>query len=162
MDHHKRHTPLSIIIILFAIILGAIYLVKEDNSLPKPTENPTTKPPVTMLPAYKCGMTTNTPLPGSTVSFPLVIGGVINNSAATDGCTWVLFEGQGGTVSISDGINTYPTMPVMIAGNWMTSGPVAFSATFTPANPIPSGTPLTITFNEENPSGEGTSDSFSY
>jgi hypothetical protein len=163
MDHHKHHTPLSIIIILFAIILGAIYLVKEDgvSEKPKVTTNDTQNP-VVVQPTYKCGMTVNGPLVNSTVAFPLVVTGIINNSTANDGCTWVLFEGQGGTVTLSSGATTYAVVPTMIAGDWMTNGPVAFSATLSPQSPIPSGAPLTLTFSEENPSGEGISDTFSY
>ena len=164
MENHKRHNPLNIIIILFVIIFATIFLVKGDNS-PTKNEQPTNVPEnevATPNPAYKCGLTVTAPLQNNVVSFPLTVSGVVNNQAATDSCTWVLFEGQAGTVSISNGATTYATVPVTLLGDWMTSGPVNFSATLTPVVSIPSGAPLTITFNEENPSDEAVSDTLSF
>ena len=35
---------------------------------------------------------------------------------------------------------------------WMFTGPVNFSGTLSPANPVPAGTLLTLVINEEDPS----------
>lgn len=158
---HKKTTPTAIIILAIAILLGAIYIIRDNRSEPAPVDN-TDHTPVTEAPYYKCGMTVNAPLPNSTVAFPLNVSGIINNLGATDNCTWTLFEGQGGMVTISNGPTTYATAPVMIAGDWMSTLPVNFSASLIPGSPIPSGTPLTITFAEEDPSGQGLGTTFSY
>jgi hypothetical protein len=164
MEKNKHHTPFGIIIILFVIIVAAIFLVKGDAGKTPPLTNntPINSTPIFQPAPYKCGMTVTAPLPNMAVAFPLNVSGVVHNDAATDGCTWIQFEGQAGTVSISNGATTYALTPVMLMGDWMTSGPVNFTAVLSPMTIIPSGTPLTITFTEENPSGEGIIDSFSY
>ncbi len=160
---HKHHGPISVIIILFVIIISTAFIIKgEGNGNSNENKPGNNNPPIAITPAYKCGLTANTPLPNSTVAFPLSISGVIDNAAATDSCTWVLFEGYGGMVSISDGVNTYASGPVLIAGDWMNNLPHNFSATLSPVASIPSGTPLTITFTEEDPSGQGLIDVLSY
>lgn len=163
MMPNKHHTPLKIIFLLFAIILGAIFLVTKGDGVKAPIDNGNNNPPVVAQKAYKCGLTVDTPLPGSTVSFPLTITGTIHNAVATDNCTWTLFEGQAGTVSAAlNNIMDVGFTPIVLSGDWMTSGPVPFSITFIPASPIATGTPVTLTFVEENPSGEGSPDALIY
>ncbi len=162
---HKNHAPVSFGIVFLVIIATAILLVKiDDNRKPINIKENTNNNGnlVASNPIYKCGLTISSPLSNSPVSFPLSLSGAVNNQASTDGCTWVLFEGQGGVVSVSDGVTTYATAPVSMVGDWMTNGPVNFNAILSPSVTIPSGTPLTITFSEENPSGEGVNDSISF
>lgn len=160
---NKSNTHFIVIIILIVVIAIAVFFSKKgkDNLYLNENLNYDNNVAVEEF-AYKCGLTVNSPAVGDTVSFPLVLTGVVNNQASTDGCTWILFEGQGGMVSVGNGNAIYAQAPVMMQGDWMTTGPVNFSAVLAPNVGIPTGTPLTITFSEENPSGEGTSDTLSF
>jgi hypothetical protein len=166
MEDNKRQTPLTIIMILFAIMIAAIFLVKGDGTQNNPTETDTTNdtqnPPVVVAPKYMCGMTVTSPLAGSTVSFPLTVNGGIDNLAATDNCTWIMFEGMAGTVTISDMSGPQATVGLAVVGDWTGNVPVTFTGILNPPVVFLPGTPLTLTFNEEDPSGEGLGQTFSY
>jgi hypothetical protein len=59
--------------------------------------------------------------------------------------------------------NTLALVPFMTTTtDWMTDGPVPFSATLTPATPIATGTVLTLAVTEEDPSGMNTPDTLSF
>ncbi len=151
--------------ILFAIMIAAIFLVKGDGTQNNPTDTngiDTQNPPVVIAPKYKCGMTVTSPLEGSTVSFPLPVQGGINNPAATDNCTWIMFEGMAGTVTISDMAGPQATVGLAVIGDWTGNVPVTFTGILNPPVVFAPGTPLTLTFNEEDPSGEGLNQTFSY
>ena len=157
---HKPHNPISIIVILFVILFGTVFLLMHSDKNKLGSNQGDVPIGTTTAPAYKCGLTVTSPLPNSTVSFPLTVTGVINNPAATDGCTWTMFEGQAGNIVLSDQTTFYSVpsgsaTPVSVTGDWMANVPVSFSTTLTPVTTIPSGTQLSITFNEEDPSGQG-------
>ncbi|HRH31308.1 MAG TPA: hypothetical protein PK950_01450 [Candidatus Paceibacterota bacterium] len=156
MEQNKHKTTLSIIVILFVIIIASIFLVKGDgqNNAQQPeNENPTEQTPIAAAPKYMCGMTVTSPLPNSIVTFPLTINGDIDNLAATDGCTWLMFEGLAGTVSISDINGQQAAVGLSVIGDWTGNVPVTFTGVLNPPVSFPSGTPLTLTFTEEDPSG---------
>ena len=165
MEQKKHKTPLSIIVILFVIIIASIFLVKGDstNNAQPENENPSEQTPVSAALKYMCGMTVNSPLANSIVSFPLTVTGGIDNLAATDGCTWVMFEGMAGTVSISDINGQQAAVGLSVIGDWTGNVPVSFTGTLNPPVSFASGTPLTLTFTEEDPSGgENPGSVFSY
>lgn len=160
-SHGKKHAPFAVIIILFGIIFLLAFLLKQNppNGNPPPTHGTVAQK------SYHCGITISNPTPTQAVTFPLTVNAIVNNSAATDGCTWSLFEGQAGTVELKDQNGaTLAKMPMQTPPqtDWMTNGPVPFSAILTPSQAIPSGTPLSLTFSEEDASGMGNSDTFSF
>jgi hypothetical protein len=157
----KKYEPISLIIIVFVIIVATVLLIKETPKVDTGDKKPTGG--IVAQKAYHCGMTVDSPIPSASVSFPLTVTATVHNAAATDGCRWTLFEGQAGTVALNDQAgNTLMLLPFMTtSGDWMTDAPVQFSATIAPATAIPSGTPLTLVFTEEDPSGMNTPDTIS-
>ena len=108
-----------------------------------------------------CGLVVTSPIPKSSVTFPLVIKGVVDNSDREKlGCSWQMFEGQAGTAEIyfKDGNNEWKklgtTVPVPVE-NWM-SVKTFFSVSLNFNNEgigLPTGTPMKVVFTEENASG---------
>ena len=114
--------------------------------------------------AENCGLFVDSPKEGEAVSFPLTLTGRVDNTdAEARGCAWTLFEGQAGTAALSyetkDGWSLpVDTKPVMVTGDWMTTGPVPFTVTLNFNNSteqFPAGYHFKVVFTEENPSGEG-------
>lgn len=161
MENHKRHTPLGIIVVVFVIIFVTIFLVKENPNQPD-QKNDNEQQEVATTPVYRCGMTVVSPLPNSTITFPLTVSGSVNNLAATDGCTWNMFEGYAGSVTVSDAIGAHATIGLTVNGDWTGNVPVTFSGILNPPVVVASGSPLTLTFTEEDPSGENLGTTFSY
>ena len=157
---HKHHSPVFVIVILFVIIFVTMLLLREKTEMTQKESMQGQSAQV--APAYKCGLTATSPVAGATISFPLAIIGGINNLASTDGCTWTMFEGMAGTVSVSTGGTVLATVGLAVVGDWTGNAPVTFSGILNPPNAIASGTALTLTFNEEDPSGQNLGDSLSY
>ena len=160
-----HHTPIGVIVLTFMIIIGTAFLIKDDATDLNKTLNTTdvaTSSQQTQPVPYKCGLTITSPAPGSRVSFPLGVSGKIDNMAATDGCTWNMFEGMAGTVSVSDSSGVHATVGLAVAGDWTGNVPVTFSGVLNPPTTFTSGTILTLTFTEEDPSGQSLGSSFSY
>ena len=110
--------------------------------------------------ASHCGLIIDNPPVGSTVTFPLTINAVVDNTQAQAlGCSWVVFEAQSGTVTVKDGSgNVLAQTFLSTTADWMTTSPTPYTATIASlSNPSYTG-PLTLTFEEENPSGEGIPD----
>jgi hypothetical protein len=146
---------LALAIIIFVILVGGEYLLRKQ-----PVDAPTTtttagttgnqQPP--LVKASKCGLTVNSPLVGSTVTFPLSINATVDNSNTSAACSWTVFEAQAGPIVIKDGAgNTLATSFLATTANWMTTAPTVYTATIASlSNPNYSG-PLNIIFEEENP-----------
>ncbi len=163
--------------ILFAVLLiifiagaaGGVWFFlanRTDNSAKKTSATPT---PVVQSTSY-CGLTIDGPAANSTNAFPLIIHGMVDNNNATAlGCSWTMFEGQAGTAQLyywsQNGSNWQALgnpVPVPVT-NWMSLGPVPFAVTVTFSNGglgLLPGNLMKVTFTEENPSGEGTPDSY--
>lgn len=95
------------------------------------------------------------PVANSTVTFPLTVTAVVDNTQGTT-CTWTVFEAQAGLVELKNGANVVvASAPLMTAANWMVSTPVTYTATLQPS-PLPPAGAYTLVITEENPSGEGT------
>ena len=117
----------------------------------------------------KCGLTVTYPLPGSKISFPLTIKGVIDNSKASKlGCSWNQVQSRGGLVQAFYNLNNNgwmaPGIPVsIITGTGATASTTAFTAqlnVYTTNLGLSSGTPLKITFTELNEINDVNPDSF--
>lgn len=150
------------ILIAIVIVLGA-YTIWQRKAV-APSENnliaTTGGQQQQTTPASHCGLTVNSPLPNTTVSFPLAISATVDNTqAATLGCSWTVFEAQSGTVTVKDiSGNILAQTFLSTTANWMTTNPTFYTTTITSiSNPTYTG-PLTLTFEEENPSGEGVPD----
>ncbi len=100
-------------------------------------------------------ITVQTPASNSTISFPLTVTAVVDNTQGTT-CTWTVFEAQAGLVELKNNANVVVvSVPLMTAANWMTATPVTYTATLQPS-PVPPPGPYALVITEENPSGEGT------
>ena len=104
------------------------------------------------------------------MSFPLTVIGTIDNSNSKNlGCTWQMFEGQAGSAQLyfnynNDGWKPIGTSVPVTVSNW-TSTKTTFVATLNFYNGgigIPNGTPMKITFTEENASGLPPVDTFDF
>ena len=164
MKYNKSFAQILIlVIVLGALAIGGVVYFAGKSSAPKNDNNyfsPTTNnnPPDQQQPLSQsnCGLTINSPVASSSVPFPLVVTGTIdNNNSQSLGCSWTMFEGQAGTAQLYswsgtwNAVGSYIVVPV---SNWMTTGPVSFSITI-PSAGLSSGTQVKINFTEENPSG---------
>lgn len=94
------------------------------------------------------------PTPGTHVTFPITLTGVVDNRTKKD-CTWVLFEGQAGTIEVRDAQGNLVGQGILGAlGDWMADAPVKVEGTVELLKP-PTGPAMTVTITEENPSGVG-------
>ena len=142
------------ILIVIVVALG-VYAINK-NKVVAPTNNDNQQGGGQQVAASHCGMTINSPLPGSTVAFPLTINATVDNTQMTSlGCSWGVFEAQAGGVEVKDGSgNVLATAPVTTTANWMTANATPYSASITAlSNPNYSG-PLTLVFTEDNAEGD--------
>jgi hypothetical protein len=94
------------------------------------------------------------PLPGSTHTFPLMVSVLVENDKNPD-CAWTLFEAQAGLVQLYDRTGAeVGSAPLTTTQNWMTTGPVGFTALIDTAMVVPPGE-ARIVITEEDPSGMG-------
>ncbi len=117
----------------------------------------------------KCGLQITSIEPNATISFPLTIKGLVDNTNSSKlGCSWTMFEGQAGTAKLFYRLSNNwiplqdisPDKPgIIIVDDW-TSLKTNFSVTLHPdiidsavtdSNPALS---LKIVFTAENPSGD--------
>lgn len=100
-------------------------------------------------------VTVNAPVANSTVTFPLTVTVVVDNSNDPS-CNWGVFEAEAGIVKLKNALNVVLSAEVLSTTmNWMTTGPVTFTTVLSPS-PLPPSGPLTLEFVENDPSGEGT------
>jgi len=100
------------------------------------------------------GITITSPSVGDAVTFPLTITGTIHPTENPG--TWIVFEGQAGTVAVQDGSETLSTPAIMtISGEWMNSNQKPFTATIPTLTRTPVGSWGLLMFTDENPSGDG-------
>jgi hypothetical protein len=116
----------------------------------------------------KCGFSVSSPQANSSVTFPLTIKGVVDNSKAQQlGCSWSMFEGAAGGAQLyynyqNQGWKTLNTPRAITVSSWMTTTtPFEFTMPFDNSSiGLPSGTPLKIIFSEDNASGLPPVDSY--
>lgn len=139
------------VVVLVAIILTAR---KQQERVVPPIVYNTPEQPVEVEDTSDCGFTLTSPLAGASVSFPLSVTAIVDNTDAVElGCSWTMFEAQAAFMELKDEDGAVLATGVLDTGEeWMTTGPVNFSGTLSPANPVPAGTLLTLVINEEDPS----------
>jgi hypothetical protein len=146
------------LVLLIIVIIGSVYFINQKKTI-APGQTATTgsnNTPQHQGPSTNCGMTITSPTEGSTVTFPLSIDATVDNTNAQSlGCSWGVFEAQAGNVQVKDPSgNILAQVPLTTTDNWMTTGPVAYTATIASlSNPAYSG-PLTLLFTEDNSSGK--------
>ncbi len=152
----------SILFIAFTLIVIALlgfFIIQHNETIETPpvTTNNNTPPAVTTT--SNCGLSVVSPLPNTTVTFPLMVQAVVDNTQmATLGCSWTVFEAQAGVVKVYDINNIQVGFGILATtGNWMTTSPVNYSATVTLTG-TPATNALTLVFEEEDPSGNGNID----
>lgn len=94
-----------------------------------------------------CGIKIFSPLPGQKVSFPLEVSGYVN------GCNWVPFEGQVGTLEIRDKNKAISRLIILPVDGDNYTLPAYFKVRVTPEFNIESNDGVFI-FHNEDPSGE--------
>lgn len=158
--------------VLTICLLSAGSLLLAGCTLPTTPAPTTTGTVVTgatidsgVAPAFvgSCGLKIYAPALNSTISsnVPVVFSGVIDNTdAQTLGCQWTMFEWQAGNAQLyyKNGNTRWPigVLNIIHVANWMTTGPEPFtvSVVFNNSNAgFQPGTPMKVTFTEENPSG---------
>ncbi len=117
----------------------------------------------------KCGLNLNYPIANTSVKFPLVISGTIDNSNYRElGCAWNVFEGVIGTAQLYYYSNTLGWKAigesVIVNSSGYNNGTFALTSTINFKNNgigLPNTTLMKIVFTEENPSGiANTTDTF--
>lgn len=154
---------IGIIIVLLIIALGAgTYLYYNKAEAPVKPDSTTSIPSEF---ASTCGIIVDAPKNDEAVSFPVTVTGRIDNTnAASAGCSWGMFEGQGGVATLhyetKDGWSLpVDTKPIMV-DEWMTTK-TNFTVTLNfnnATNQFPSGYNFKIILTEDNASGLGVSD----
>jgi hypothetical protein len=161
-NNTNRTGLIGIIVLLLLIVIGAAtYLYYNKAEAPVQPEEENT---VASL-ASSCGITVDSPTPGSAVSFPVTITGRVDNTnAEAAGCRWVMFEGQAGVATLSyetkDGWSLPVDMKPIPVEDWMTTQ-TTFSVTLNFDNTtqqLPAGYNFRITLTEDDPSGMGQAD----
>jgi len=94
-----------------------------------------------------CGIKIFSPLPGQKVSFPIEVSGYVN------GCNWVPFEGQVGTLEIRDKNKALSRLIILPVDGDSYTLPAYFKIKVTPEFNIESNDGVFI-FHNEDPSGE--------
>jgi hypothetical protein len=91
---------------------------------------------------------------------PISVTAVVDNTNMQAlGCSWTVFEAQAGTIELKDGNGTVLGFGLLTTTqDWMTASPVTYTGQVTSNSVFAPGTPLTLVFTEENPSGDGIPD----
>ncbi len=104
-----------------------------------------------------CALHFLSPLPSSTVSKPITIEVIVDNTKE-DCPLWTVFEAQAGTVSLYDKYDKLLTTTILTTtSDWMTESPVTYTATLSDYSYAGEAR---LVFTAENPSGEKAETSF--
>ena len=166
---HESSTPVVLILIIGIIVIGALIGIffpkgikdtkkivptidqmgKIEGSNVNPIDNRETDAYYTKADIDKnvCGIKIFSPLPGQKVSFPLEISGYVN------GCNWVPFEGQVGTLEIRDNTNALSKLIILPVEGDNYTLPAYFKVKIVPQS-NPTSAQGVLIFHNEDPSGE--------
>src|SRR5690606_19816409 len=88
------------------------------------------------------------------IAFPFTVSGVAHPAGNTT--QWIVFEGQAGSVVVTDvsGNPLSTPVPLMIQGDWMNTNPKNFSAIIPSIQNPDNFQSAIIRFNDDDPSGE--------
>ena len=145
-------------------IVGASSTISSTTSIIKTTNK-------TISPSYasKCGLTVAYPIINSSITFPLVVKGVIDNSKADElGCSWNVVSSRAGEAQIfyyskSKGWVAPGISVPIVTSTGKVASTTAFSVSFniyTKNLGISSGTPMKVVFTELKPLDYSKQDSF--
>jgi hypothetical protein len=147
---------LSVSAVIVILAIGLVWLATTKQS-----QAPTVPDEQTVALSH-CGLTVNSPLGGGLVSStaPISVTAVVDNTNMQAlGCSWTVFEAQAGTIELKDGNGTVLGFGLLTTTqDWMTASPVTYTGQVTSNSVFAPGTPLTLVFTEENPSGDGIPD----
>jgi hypothetical protein len=158
-----------VLLALIVLLLGYFAITKKSeapdlsDNIIAPIENVEVAEEDDSLPTNShCGLTVTYPVAGSTVNFPFIaIASVNNTNMQALGCSWTTFEAAAGPVRVMSGITEVGMGVLSTTEFWMTANSVNYLGEITLTSDVPPGTPLTLVFEEDNPSGEGTPDTLS-
>ncbi|MFA6397414.1 MAG: hypothetical protein WDK96_01020 [Candidatus Paceibacterota bacterium] len=173
MNKNKGFAPILIVLVVVALLVvgGVMYfsgknsdkLAQDKDNVLNTDNNLDNKDQGGIQTLSNCGFTINSPVPNSTISsnVPVVFNGVVDNTNyQTTGCRWTMFEGEAGTAQLyyQNGNNWGPIgiINLIPVSNWMTLGPVPFTASVIFNNGgigLQSGTLMKVVFTENDPSG---------
>ena len=136
-------TALSLIVILCLVIIGYLAWGPKTDENATVSPSPTASPSASTTPEPTSDIEINSPVPGATISSPLVLTGSARG-------TWYFEASFPVKLYNSQGVLIAQT-PAQAQGEWMTTNFVPFSATLVFNNP---GTPTgMLVFEKDNPSG---------
>lgn len=116
----------------------------------------------------KCGLLIQSPKNLSNIVLPVMVSGYIDNSRyKKEKCRWQMFEGQAGTARLYYDYNNQgwaelgEAIPIQVS-NWMATTTPFLVGFYLHSSQIelPVGTPMKITFKEEDPSGANEPDKY--
>lgn len=154
-------TKITLGLTALVLTLGAVYYFMYKNTTYKKTSTSTSTATSTVVTPKNgtCALTITSHEVDDRVSFPVTVNGTIDNTKASEGCRWILSEGQAGTAQIFVSKNGIWTAvgPVTIVPvqDWMTTK-TNFSVTVDynkQTDILQSGTRVKIRFTEEDPAG---------
>ena len=167
--HTESKTPVVAIIIIGILLIGALIgiffptgIIKKKEAIPSidqqgkvlgqnvdPTQNRETDAYYTKANIDKpvCGIKVFSPLPGQKITFPLEVSGYVN------GCNWVPFEGQVGTLEMRDNVNALSKLIILPVESDNYTLPAYFKIKVTPET-MPVTADGVLIFHNENASGD--------
>ncbi len=166
---HESNTPVVLILIIGIVIVGALIGIffpkgikntkkiiptidqmgKIKGDTVRPIDNRETDAYYTKadIDTNVCGVKVFSPLPGQKVSFPLEVSGYVN------GCGWVPFEGQVGTLEVRDNKNALSPLIILPVDGDNYTLPAYFKVKINPQN-NPISSEGVLIFHNDDPSGE--------
>ena len=150
MQQKKWFVPVTIILLLLILVIGAFSKDRRKQDIPS---IPTPPVVVTPQPVSGCGLTVLNPLPYTKISLPITLEAVVANNPASS-CRWTVFEAQAGTVLVKNALGESVGSGILqTTSEWMTNDPVTYTAPITFTAPISSGENLFFIIVEDDPSG---------
>lgn len=148
----KKNLTILLCIVILLVLFFGIRSMKHPAPFGTPSPVDTTVP--SAVATEVCGFKLIAPIPNVSVTFPIAVTAVVDNSHASDiGCSWSTFEANAGPVKVVNAANAQVGFGILeTTSNWMTTGPVTYYATVNQTASVTSGEPLTIMFTENDPS----------
>jgi hypothetical protein len=162
--YNKKVLAICGVALVVFIIVDIVWHRKAAAPVPTIITTPESEAQAQKADATHCGLTVNSPLPGTIVTFPLTIQTVVDNTqSAKLNCSWSVFEAQAGSVTVKDtGGHIVGKGVLKTTANWMTTAATPYTATISSiTHPAYTG-PLQLTFTEDNAAGKPNPDTLSF
>ena len=139
-----------VLIGIFIIVAGSALLLRRHVQAPAEIVSAVKQN------ASRCGLTVTTPQIGTLITFPLTVHAVVDNTKRdTIGCSWSVFEGSAGTISVANASGAEVAKTNLTTkADWMTDAPTEYTAVINPTDTLIHGT-FTLVFTEDNPADDG-------